>query len=335
MVSLIIPCFNEELYIERCLNSLLAQTYQKDDFEILIVDGMSNDKTRELIKPYCDRYAYIRLIDNPLRVTPIAMNIGIKNAVGDIIMKIDAHSVYDENYVKNSVHYLHAYKVDNIGGVLTPVFRSTTIYAQSIGLCISSRFGVGSSYFRIGSDEPRFTDTVAFGCYKRDVFDRIGLYNEKLVRGQDMELNIRLKKAGGKILLHPDIKGSYFPPDTWRSFFKHSFKNGVWAILPFKYSNVVPVSFRHLIPLLFVCVLLGSFILGLLIPPFLLVFAAVLTLYAATSFVFSLRIMLKEKRLIFLFCMPIVFFLLHAGYGLGSAWGCLKLFLFPDYSKKR
>ncbi|MBI3334999.1 MAG: glycosyltransferase family 2 protein [Candidatus Portnoybacteria bacterium] len=219
-VSIIIPCRNEENYIAQCLDSLAAQNYPKERLEVLVVDGLSEDGTRNKVKPYTKRYPFIKLLDNSSRIIPVAMNIGIKNAKGDVIMKMDAHASYPKDYVSKCVNALRQYDADNAGGMLITKPGGDTLQARAIALCLSHWFGVGSSPFRRQSQskKPREVDTVAFGCYKKEVFKKIGLYNEHLERSSDMELNIRLKKAGGKILLVPDITAYYYADSTFTQF---------------------------------------------------------------------------------------------------------------------
>ncbi|MBN2121168.1 MAG: glycosyltransferase [Candidatus Omnitrophica bacterium] len=334
LVSVIIPCRNEENYIAKCLDSLVDQDYPKDKLEVLVVDGMSLDSTRQIVSEYSAKHPFIRILDNPDKITPFAMNRGIHHAKGDIIMKVDAHTVYDPRYISNSVRYLHGFKSDNVGGVLKPIFDHKTLIARAIGLSISSPFGVGNSYFRIGSKKPRWVDTVAFGCYRKKIFDKIGFYNEKLVRGQDIELNLRLQRAGGRILLHPDIVGFYYPPSKLIVFLRHSFRNGLWAILPFKYTDALPVRLRHLVPLVFVLSLFGALFFSVLHISFLWLVLGIVLLYGITSLYFSLQIARKEKDSSLLLILPFIFFLFHVSYGVGSLLGVLQCVFVLNFWKK-
>lgn len=263
-VSIIIPCRNERRFIGDCLQSIIDNDYPKERLEVLAVDGMSEDGTRAVIESYAQQYPWIRLIENPKRITPVALNIGIKNAKGEIIIWMSAHNRYDKNYISRCVESLEKYGADNVGGVMKTLPREDSFMAQAIVASLSHRFGVGNSYFRVQTNKPKWVDTVFGGCYRREVFDRVGLFNENLVRGQDMEFNLRLKKAGGKTLLVPDIVSYYYARSDLKSFWKHNWANGVWAVLPFLYSPITPVSWRHLVPLIFVSSLLGSCVLGLL-----------------------------------------------------------------------
>ncbi len=308
-ISIIVPCRNEERFIGICLESILNQDYPKDKLEILVVDGMSKDRTREIVRNFQFPISnfQIRLIDNPRVITPAAMNIGIRAAKGEVIIKMDAHSVYEKDYISNCVRHLEESGADNVGGVLKAVPSKNTLTAKVIAISLSHFFGAAGSHFRTGTDGPREVDTVAFGCYWRKVFDKIGLYDERMTQIEDLEFNYRLRKAGGKIMLFPDIKAIYYPSsDNLSSFFWHNFTDGIWATYPLKYG--FKVSLRHLIPLIFVLTL------PLSLWPYIL----------ASSF-FSLQIAVREKDLRLFFVMPLVFFARHFGYGLGSIAGFLKI----------
>ena len=323
LVSVIVPCRNEEKFIEKCLDSILGQDYPKEKMEILAVDGMSKDKTREIIKNYSEKYPFLKLLDNPRVITPSAMNIGIKNAKGEIIIKMDAHSVYEKDYISKCVEHLIESGADNVGGVLKTIPAKNTLEARAIAISLSHFFGAGSSYFRTGSKEPREVDAVAFGCYKKEVFQKIGLFDERMAKIEDLELNYRLRKAGGKIMLFPDIKALYYPSsDNLKDFLKHNFTDGIWATYPLKYG--FKVSLRHLIPLIFV----SGVILALIFSPFSFLarflFVLIFGSYLILNLFFSFKIAVREKDFRFFFIMPLVFGARHIGYGLGSVWGIIK-----------
>ncbi len=325
-VSIVVPARNEEKFIAKCLDSTLAQTYPKEKTEILVVDGDSEDKTREIIKSYSEKHPLIRLIRNPRKITPAAMNLGINEARGEIIIRLDAHSIYPANYVEKCAAYLEKYEADNVGGIRRAIPAKNTKIAKAIALTFSSFFGVGNAYYQTGTKEPREVDTVFCGCYRKGVFKKIGLYNENLVRSQDMEFNIRLKRAGGKIMLVPDITIQYFPKSNFGAFFKHNVKDGVWAILPMKYG-APPFKLRHLIPLFFVLGIFGPLILSIWYTPFIYLTALVLAPYVLTSLYFSIRIALGEKKLTLLPFLITAFVIRHFGYGFGSLIGLVKLIL--------
>lgn len=318
IVSVIIPCRDEKAFIQACLDSIIANDYPKDAMELLVVDGKSNDGTETVIEHYKDKYPFVRLLENPEQSIPAAMNVGIKNAKGEIVMKMDAHTTYAPDYISKSVSALEEHQADNCGGVLITVSENKGMTGDCIVLSLSHPFAVGNSHFRTGSKEPRWVDTVSFGCYRKQKLLELGMYNEKVVRGSDMELNLRLKRAGGKILLMPDIKASYYAPGRAAHLMKKRFVDGAWAIFPLLYTNVMPVSPRHLVPLFFVASLLTTGLLSFLRQEMKFPFYFILAVYFSVSFYFSFKIALTKRKALFLILMPFYFFLTHASYGLGS-----------------
>jgi len=306
-VSIIIPCRNEEKFIGKCLDSIIEQDYPKDKTEVLVVDGVSEDGSRRIIKNYSQKYSFIKLLDNPKKFTPFALNVGIKNSKGEVIIRMDSHAGYEKDYISKCVKYLQEYNADNVGGTMITLARENTIIAKAIVLVLSNPFGVGGSVFRKGSKKPKWVDTVFGGCYKREVFNKIGLFNERLIRSQDMEFNLRLKKAGGKILFVPDIISYYYPKSNLKDFFFHNIKDGIWAILPLKFVKI-PLKARHYIPLFFILTL------PLSIWPYILV-----------SLFFSTKMAVSKKDIRLFFVMPLAFGARHIGYGLGSIWGLIKI----------
>lgn len=325
-ISIIIPCRNEEKFIARCLDSIISNDYPKDKLEILVVDGMSEDSTRKIVAGHQKQHAHIKLLKNPKKITPCALNIGVSQAEGEIIMKMDAHATYEKDYISKCLRYLKKYKADNVGGILKILPSENTPVARGISLCLSSRFGAGNSYLKTGAREPIFTDSVAFGCYKREVFEKIGTYDERMARSQDFELNLRLKKAGGKILLVPNIVAHYYPKANFIDFFKHNFVDGFWVFYPLKFGKVV-FSWRHLIPFFFVLGSIGVGVLSIFFPFFLWLLFFISILYLLFTMYFSIQIALNQKDLKYLFLMPIVFANRHISYGLGSIYGLLKVLI--------
>lgn len=326
-VSIIIPSRNEERFIGECLESIITQDYSKDRLEVLVMEGMSEDGTREIVEKYARRWLFIRILDNSKKITPCAFNMGVKNAKGNIVVIMSAHATYEKDYISKCVKYLHEYNADNVGGIMITLPQENTFIGRAVVRTLTHPFGVGNSNFRIGSKEPKWVDTVFGGCYKKEVFDKIGLFNENLESTQDMEFNLRLKRAGGKILLVPEIVSYYYTRSSFKSFCKNNFRNGAWAIYPFKFTKAMPVSWRHLVPLAFVSSLIGSAALSLLLPIFLWLFLFILGCYFLFNLYFSCRIAFREKSSRYLFIMPIMFASFHIGYGLGSIWGAIKLLM--------
>ncbi|MBO4403086.1 MAG: glycosyltransferase family 2 protein [Bacteroidales bacterium] len=318
MLTVICPIYNEEKHIARFMESIMRQDYPKDDLEVLLVDGMSTDRTREIMASYLPQCPYLRVLDNPHRIVPFALNKGISEARGDIIMRLDAHSIYPNNYFSELVKWHSKLPAAwNIGGVCDTQVINSNRTSESIVKVMSDRFGVGNSTFRTGSDKEYLeVDTVPFGCYKSFVFERIGLYNEKLVRVQDIELNKRLKHAGGSIIMVPSIRCTYIPRDNYRDFYRNRYQTGYWVIKAcFITHSLRNLGLRHFIPACFVLALILPLILGFVWWPLFLITPFVALLYLGCMTVRSIQ--LKDEKtsvwhLLKAFCC------IHFSYGIGS-----------------
>lgn len=326
LVSLIIPCRNEERFIGKCLDSVISNLRSDADIEVLVVDGMSEDQTRTIVKGYSVRYPFIKLLDNPKKIVPTAMNAGIAHARGQIIIRMDAHTTYSPDYIQKCVRYLEDPKINNVGGVWVTVPGNESIKAKSIALALSHPFGVGNSLFRIGLKEPTLVDTVPFGCYRKEIFEKIGMYNENLVRNQDIELNLRLKSMGGQILLVPDIISYYHARSTINALASNNFWNGFWVIYSRRFTSFC-FSIRHIIPLLFVLSLLISLCSAVFYGPFLYLFILISGMYFFCNAFFS-SVLSWKKGIRYFPGLMASFAALHFSYGLGSLWGVIKTYIF-------
>lgn len=324
MLSVIVPIYNEEKYIAKCIESMLEQGYPKDDLEIILVDGMSKDKTREIVAGYTNQYPFIRLIDNPNRIAPWAMNLGIKEANGDVIMRLDAHATYQSNYFSALVTGLHKYGADNIGAACKTDVLNKTPKTLAIREVLSNKFGVGNSTFRTGIDGFQEVETVPFGCWKRDVFEKYGYYDVRLVRNQDIELNKRIIHGGGKIVIIPDTYSTYLARETFGKLAQNNFGNGKWNILTVYYTKQMKsLSLRHFIPLLFVLSLIVPLIAGLFWWPFALISVLSLCTYMLALGAVSANLAIS-KGLNFFYLLA-SFLVLHLSYGWGSLVSLVKL----------
>ncbi len=310
LVSLICPIYNEERLIETCLQSVLVQDCPKEQWELLLIDGGSTDKTRSLLAPYLKIYTNIRLLDNPHRTVPYAMNIGIRAAKGVYICRIDAHASYPTNYISTLLRYTKELPdAANVGVSCITKPRNASDKARAIAAVLSDKFGVGGSDFRIGVNKVTETDTVPFGFFKRTIFEKVGYYDERLTRNQDIELNKRISAYGGKIYLVPDTTCIYYARATYSKLANNNFENGKWNILTVYYTkDFSSLSLRHFIPLLFVL----SLITGVSFLLYLLVMSIV-----------SLRLCAK-RQLRFPYVLW-AFTALHICYGAGSLTSLLKL----------
>jgi len=328
LISVIVPCRNEEKFIAECLKSVVQQNYPKNKMEIFVTDGMSEDGTRDIIKNYSKKYSFIKLLENYKKIKPAALNMGVKQANGEYIIIMDAHAKYKNNYISKCIETSIKYNADNTGGVWKILPQQNTLINKAIVSASSSIFGTGNAYYKRGySKKIKEVDTVFGGCYKKEIFDKIGFFNENLVRCQDIEFNIRLKKYGGKILLNPEIICYYYPKTTnLKTFSRYSFKTGVWSIYSLKIAKT-HLKLRHYISLVFVTGLLGTGLLGIFFLNFLWLFLFIISLYILFNLYFSIKIAIKEKNFKYIFIMPLLFCIRHIVYGLGSIWGLITVFI--------
>ncbi len=324
MVSVIMPVYNEKKYISKCLDSISATTYPQAKLEVIVVDGMSSDGTRDILADYAQQHPFIRVVDNPAKIKPRALNIGIQEAKGDIIIRMDAHTVYDPEYISKCVSYLSEYGADNVGGIRKTLSGGDSVIARAIAYSISHPFAAGTALYRTGATTIRWVDTVFGGCYPREVFDRIGLFDEALIRGQDREFNVRLQRAGGKILLAPDIVCHYFARGDYKSFVNWTYACGLTPIYISRITGRVIFSWRNLAPQLFVLGLVFGPVLSLVFPVLWWVFGAVVAVYLAACIYFSALILGKERDIRLMLAMPLIFATTHIFYGVASLVAIFK-----------
>jgi len=333
-VSIIIPCRNEQIFIGRCIDSIIGNDYPKEFIEILVIDGMSDDGSRNIIKQYVENFSFITLIENPKRITSCALNLGIEYSQGEFVLWMSAHNTYEEKHISKCIKYLKKYNAEAVGGLIRTVPRRESLAGKSICMALSNRFGVGNSAHKTGAKELQWADTAFGTCYKRTVFDKVGVFNEKLVRGQDMEFSLRLKKAGIKTLLVPEIVSTYHARSDLASFWKQNWNNGMWAILPFLHTEVIPVTWRHLIPLAFVVSVMGCAVLSLVKNIFIWVLLAIVAIYCTANLSAAFQIAWSKRDIRYLITMPPVFAILHVGYGLGSVAGVIDIVFKPQFWKR-
>jgi len=323
-VTILVPCRDEVGFIEDCLRSIIENGYPEDRLQVLVIDGRSDDGTTELVERFSQMHKCVTRIENPERITPVALNLGIAAAKGDYIIWMSAHNRYDAGYIHACVDWASRTGADNVGGAIVTKPRDSSYFGRAVAEVLTHPFGVGNSTFRTSASKPLWVDTVFGGCYRRDVFDRIGLFNERLVRGQDLEFNLRLRGAGLRTLFVPTIRSTYFARSRPVEFAKHNWTNGVWAILPFRYSEIVPISARHMVPMFFVVGILITVAIGFVVPGLWWPFSLLLGVYLAFALAATVLIARRARDLRVVVFLPLAFAILHFSYGLGSLWGALR-----------
>ena len=318
-ISVIMPIRNEADFIARSLGAVLDQNYPKELFEILVVDGMSTDETRAIVTRLgaSVKCPLVRLLDNEKKIVPPAMNIGIKMAKGDFIVRVDGHCIIQPDYLKKCVEISQATHADNVGGIMLSVGQNQL--AEAVALATSCPFGVGGAKFHY-TKKADWVDTVYLGSYKKEIFSKIGLYDEEMVRNQDDELNFRLTQAGGKIWLDPSLKTLYYTRSSFRKLWRQYFQYGLYKVVVIRKRGGVASS-RHLVPATFVSALCLSMVFALVIQSW--HWALIVAFpYLVANLAFSIWMAKRNPRILPL--LPAVFAILHLSYGVGFIWGLWK-----------
>lgn len=330
-VTLIIPAFNEQAYIGKVLDQLLSQNYPKENVEILVADGGSKDGTREIVEKYSMGNTRVRLLINEKQYVPYALNMGIREAKGALIFIIGSHAEYSGDYITKLVESSYALNADNVGGLCSAQPPDSSLKSLAIAKALSCPFGVGNAHFRIGSKGIKRVDTVTFGCYRRGVFEKIGLFDEELIRNQDDEFNARLVKAGGSIYLIPDVSVTYYTRNKIKSVIRMFYQYGLFKPLV-SYKIGKPTTLRQLVPLAFTLFLLVFPPAILLHPFFAILLVSGLGIYLLTDLAYSISLCRASSEWKLIFYLPWLFFLLHLAYG----WGYLRgIFIFLFLKRRR
>jgi succinoglycan biosynthesis protein ExoA len=310
-LSVIVPVRNEKSFIRSCLESILSDA-PEGGIEIILVDGMSDDGTAEEVRAIAAEDPRIKVMDNPSRFVPQAMNMGIKAAHAPFIGRIDGHCLVEPGYFSACLKRLETGDFDCVGGVLTN--EGTTPAGRAVAAATSSSVGVGSARFRTGQGVESTVDTLAFGVYRKEVFEKIGNFDESLVRNQDDELNFRLTRSGGKILLVPSVRIRYFVRDSIKRLGRQYYQYGYWKWRVFRKHGRV-ASLRQLAPSIFLLALDISFLLALFTLAGKILFAGIVLPYLAVIFAEALRLAIRHKAPMFKIALGLT--TLHFSYGFG------------------
>jgi len=307
------PIRNENDYIENSLGMVLNQDYDPDCFEVLVADGMSTDGTRECIQQMQKKHPNLRMIDNPGQIVPTGLNAAIRKARGDVIVRIDGHAVVETDYVSQCISWLEKSGVDCVGGAVES--KGKGYAGEAIALAMSSPFGVGGSGFRVASAdaEPVLTDTVPFGAYRRDVFDKVGLFNEQMVRHQDYEFCYRLRQSGGEILLLPQLRAEYYVRSSLTALWRQYWQYGIWKG-HFLRAHPDSLRMRHLVPPVFVMAMVITFFLSLIFSSLFVLFFGIIGLYGLFVLLASFKVSYRKSWRFFPI-LPIIFLILHISWG--------------------
>jgi glycosyltransferase involved in cell wall biosynthesis len=321
VVSIIMPVRNEEVYIGVVLNNIFSQDYPSEKIEVIIVDGQSEDATLDIINNFKKRNPTYRIITLPnfQKIAPVGLNIALGHAKGEVIVRMDAHAEYPENYLTRLVEGLKKFDADNTGGVVETCPPNCKAKSKAIAFAMGHPAGVGNSYFRIGAPTPREVDTVPFGCFSRGVFDKVGLFDEELVRNQDDEFNGRMRAAGMRIVLLPDLKIKYFARESWKKLFRMFFQYGLFKPLVVRKLKSLP-TWRQLIPPGFVLFLIIGSVFSFLSTLVCNLFLFFTGIYFLLLISVAIQGVFRYNVNTFFFVL-VSLFLMHLAYGLGYLKG--------------
>ncbi len=320
-IAIVIAAKNEEKYIEKCITSITGQNYPQELVKIIVCDGKSTDRTPDIVKAISGKSPNVELLINEREAAPFAFNLGIRHSHTDYLMILGAHAELKPNYLRDAITFLDAHPdISCLGGILENVYENEV--SKAIGTAMSLPFGVGNAHFRTGA-QAGLVDTVAFGIYRREVFEKIGVFDEELIRNQDDEFNYRLTKSGGKIYLQPALQSKYFVRASFKKLFRQYYQYGYWKVFVNKKHKMV-TSVRQLFPPMFVLMLVSLPVMFLLGTYFLWLYMAVLCLYLIIASWFALKSASSFKNFGNIF---LSFLCLHLGYGTGYIIGMCDILL--------
>jgi len=323
-VSIIVPCFNEQATIRLLLDAIYQQTYPRAVLEVIIVDGMSTDRTREEVTAFQREHPDlpIKIIANLDRIIPAGVNLGIDTAEGEILIRLDGHAVPVRGYVERCVQDLEAGLGDNVGGVwdIRPA-RSGAI-ASGIAIAASHPLGVGDAHYRYTSHS-QAVDTVPFFAFHRGLINRIGKYDESLLTNEDYEFNVRIRQSGGTVWLDPDIRSTYYARSTLDALARQYWRYGFWkGRMLLRYPRTI--RWRQALPPAFIASIIGLSLLSLWIPLARLFLVAIILVYVAVLSIAGVWESYKKKQLPLLITLPLAIVTMHLSWGIALWWSLIK-----------
>lgn len=321
-ISVVIPCYNEVKFVDELVRNITRQDYPAHLTEVIFADGMSDDGTREKLRQLSTEFSFIYVVDNPQRYVPSALNLAIARSTGEIIIRLDAHAVYPENYFTRLVTSLLNRDAENVGGVWETRAGADTDEARAIVLATSHPLGIGNASYRLGGATERYVDTVPYGCFRKTLFGKIGYFDEDLLRNQDDEFNGRIIQSGGKILLLPDLKIGYYARDTRKKLSKMFFQYGLFKPLV-NLKLGAPATWRQFVPPAFVVCLSVLFIASFVADKAFFLLLLLLLVYTIAVVVVGVRIA-RPKSLSMIWQTTWTFPVIHLSYGIGYIFGLYR-----------
>lgn len=319
-VSIIVPCYNEERTIELLLNAILSQSYPTEQIEVIIADGLSTDHTREAVHDFslANPQLSLQIVDNPQKIIPSAINIALDHADGEIIIRLDAHSIPQENYIEKCIEILESTGAANVGGVWEIKAASEKWMACSIARAASHPIGAGDARYRFGGTAGE-VHTVPFGAFQRSWMERVGRFDETLLTNEDYEYNFRLRQAGGVIWYDPSIRSIYFARDNLASLAKQYLRYGYWKAVMLS-RNPVSLRWRQALPVLFVSGVLALGFLSIWSALSRIILSGYLGIYLVITLVAGLIEAIRTKDLGLVLGFPLALWTMHFSWGIAFLW---------------
>lgn len=331
-ISVIVPVRNEAETLSACLGSLLSQTIALTKYEVIVIDGVSDDGSAEMVRNLQASAQNVVLLRNPARTMPAAMNIGLRHARAPVVMVAGAHTVYPPDYLQKCLSFLQQTGADVVGGPLLTSPRGPGFAPRMIAAILSSRFGVGNCSFRTALREG-YVDAVPYGAYRKEIFERCGMYNESLVRAQDCELHARIRHSGGCIYQTPQLLTHYHPVARFSELWRKAFSDGLWQFLAVQ-QNSQSFALRRFVPALMLVLFLVLAAGALFIPAARALLAALLAAYILAGVCFggsqAPGSSVLTRMLLPFFALPF-----HVSYGLGTLTGLWRLNSHPSGARDR
>lgn len=324
IVSIIIPCYNEQNTIGELLAAINEQTYPRENLEVIIADGLSTDQTRQQVANFQVKHPGldIQLVDNPKKIIPAALNQAIQASRGQIIIRLDAHSKPYPDYIARCVEALETNLGENVGGAWEIRPRHVGWIPESIAAAAAHPLGVGNALYRHAS-KSAYVDTVPFGAFKRELLALIGFFDENLLTNEDYEFNARIRKSGGKIWLDPSIRSVYYAQPTLSGLAHQYWRYGFWKWRMLR-RNPETLRWRQALPPLFVLSLILGLLAGFAFPIIWGLLTIEVLFYFGVLLITSFITSIRKRKLLLTFGLPLAMATMHIGWGAGFIWSMIK-----------